>query len=192
MLQSPHHLCSPAGPSPAVPCLSWTGEPRTGHSTPDVASPGQSRGEDHLPWPAGHAPPNAPQDPTGLLGHQGTLLAHGQLAVHQNSQVLLHRAAFQQVSPSLCWCMGLFLPRCRTLHLLMNTLNSSEPAEPLFVHDSDWQVILLSLSQPTRFSILFSTSALLRKGNEWAVGVWLVHHHHPPPHTQPPFPPAVL
>jgi len=31
------------GLSPAVPCLSWTGEPRTRHSTPDVASAGQSR-----------------------------------------------------------------------------------------------------------------------------------------------------
>ena len=29
----------------------------------------------------------------------------------------LRRAARQQVSPSLYWCMGLFLPRCRTLHL---------------------------------------------------------------------------
>ena len=35
--------------------------------------PGQSRGKD-LSHPAGHTLCNAPQGPTGLLGHQGTLL----------------------------------------------------------------------------------------------------------------------
>uniref|UniRef100_A0A8C4XMP3 Myomesin 2 n=1 Tax=Falco tinnunculus TaxID=100819 RepID=A0A8C4XMP3_FALTI len=43
-----------AGPSPVVPRLSRTGEPSTGHSTPDVASPGQSRGAGSPPstcWP---------------------------------------------------------------------------------------------------------------------------------------------
>jgi len=32
----------------------------------------------HLPQPAPNALCNAPQHPIGLLGHQGTLLAHGQ------------------------------------------------------------------------------------------------------------------
>jgi len=34
-----------AGLSPVCPCLSRTGEPRTGHSTPGEASPVLSRGE---------------------------------------------------------------------------------------------------------------------------------------------------
>ncbi|OWK62749.1 hypothetical protein RLOC_00008181 [Lonchura striata] len=44
-------------------------------------------------------------------------LAHGQLLVHQDPQVLLHSAVPQQVSPRLCWYLGLFLHRCRTLCL---------------------------------------------------------------------------
>jgi len=44
MLQAPNHLCSPLLDSPIVLCLSRTWEPKTGQRTPDVASPGQSRG----------------------------------------------------------------------------------------------------------------------------------------------------
>ena len=51
-------------------------------------------GEDHLPQTAGNAVPNAPQDTVGLLGHKSTLLAHGQLVVHQDPHILLCRAAF--------------------------------------------------------------------------------------------------
>ena len=62
-------------------------EPRTGHSSLNVASPGQSRGRGRdLPRPAGHALLNAPQDTGGLLGHKDTLLAHGQHVVLQNTQ----------------------------------------------------------------------------------------------------------
>jgi len=78
---------------------------------------GRAEGEKNLPRPTGHTPLNAPQDPTGLLGNQGTLLAHGQPVIPRDTQVPLRRAALQQVRPSLYWCMGLFLPRCRTLHL---------------------------------------------------------------------------
>jgi len=39
---------------------------------------GRAEEEENLPRPAAHTPPHAPQDPTGLLGTQGTLLAHGQ------------------------------------------------------------------------------------------------------------------
>jgi len=38
---------------------------------------GRADGEENLPRPAGRALLNAPQDPIGLLGSQGTLLAHG-------------------------------------------------------------------------------------------------------------------
>jgi len=36
-----------------------------------------AEGEENLPRPSGHVPLNAPQDTIGLLGNQGTLLAHG-------------------------------------------------------------------------------------------------------------------
>ena len=38
-------------------------------------------GEDYLSHPAGHTLFNVPQNPTGLLGHRDTLLAHGQPVV---------------------------------------------------------------------------------------------------------------
>jgi len=40
---------------------------------------GRVEGEENLPRPAGHTPLDAPQETTGLLGNQDTLLAHGQL-----------------------------------------------------------------------------------------------------------------
>ncbi|PKU40437.1 sterol regulatory element-binding protein cleavage-activating hypothetical protein [Limosa lapponica baueri] len=78
---------------------------------------GRAEGQDDLPPPAGHTLPDAPQDAIGLLGHKGTLLAPGHPIVHQDSQVFRLRAALQQVTPNLYWYMGLFLPRCSTLHL---------------------------------------------------------------------------
>ena len=55
VLQSPHHPRSPPlDSSPVGPHLSWTREPRTGQSTPDGASLGQSRGGGEPPstcWP---------------------------------------------------------------------------------------------------------------------------------------------
>ena len=35
---------------------------------------GRVEGKENLPWPTGHTPLNASQDPIGLLGNQGTLL----------------------------------------------------------------------------------------------------------------------
>jgi len=61
---------------------------------------GRVEGKENLPRPACHTLLDARQDTTGLLGIQGTLLAHGQPVVHQHSQVPLHRAALQQVPPT--------------------------------------------------------------------------------------------
>jgi len=58
---------------------------------------GTVEGEENLPRPTGHTPLNAPQETIGLLGSQGTLLAHGQPVVHQHTQVPLRRAALHQV-----------------------------------------------------------------------------------------------
>ncbi|KFR00107.1 Forkhead-associated domain-containing protein 1, partial [Opisthocomus hoazin] len=69
---------------------------RTSAVRPDRPSLGQCRERKTLPRPAGHTCPNASQDPIGFLGSQGTLLAHGQPVVHQDTQVPLHRAALQQ------------------------------------------------------------------------------------------------
>ena len=42
---------------------------------------GRVEGKENLPRPAGRTLLNGVQDPIGLLGNQGTLLAHGQLIV---------------------------------------------------------------------------------------------------------------
>lgn len=41
----------------------------------------------------------APQDPTGLLCYMSTFLAHGQLGIHQDLQILPCQAAFQPAGP---------------------------------------------------------------------------------------------
>ena len=46
---------------------------------------GSVEGKENLPRPAGHTLLDAPQDAIGLLGNQGTLLAHGQPVVHQDT-----------------------------------------------------------------------------------------------------------
>ena len=64
-----------------------------------TTSLGSVEGKENLPRPAGHTPPNAPEDPISFLGSQGTLMARGLPVVPQHSQVPLRRAALQQVSP---------------------------------------------------------------------------------------------
>ena len=64
--------------------------------------PFQSRAEgEDIPRPAAHALCNAPQDTVGLAGHEGTLLAHGQPAGHQDPQVLLLSAPVQSSAPDV-------------------------------------------------------------------------------------------
>ena len=77
---------------------------------------GSVEAKDHLPPPADNTLPNAAQHTLGLLGHKGTVLARGQLVVHQASQVLLCTAAFQQVSHHPLLLQRVFLPRGRPLH----------------------------------------------------------------------------
>jgi len=107
--------------------LSWTGEPRTGHSRLNVASTGQSRGSRSPPltcWPRSFY---ISQVTIGLLAHQGTLLVHGQPAVHQN---IHRRALLQQVSPNLYWCVQLFLPTYKTT-LVLVIPNQAPPSPTL-------------------------------------------------------------
>ena len=48
---------------------------------------GRAEGKENLPQPAAHTPRDAPQDPIGRLGSQGTLLAHGHPVVHKRRAV---------------------------------------------------------------------------------------------------------
>ncbi|KAJ7409716.1 hypothetical protein WISP_112903 [Willisornis vidua] len=47
----------------------------------------------------------------GLCGHKGILLAHGQTVVQQDSQVLLHSTALQQISHQTVLVHGVILPQ---------------------------------------------------------------------------------
>lgn len=62
---------------------------------------GRVEGEDHLSQSASHTLFNAPQDTIDFLGYKGTLLAYGQSADHQVTQVLLLKASLQQISTNL-------------------------------------------------------------------------------------------
>ena len=57
---------------------------------------GRIEGDNHLPCSASHSSFDAAQDTVGLPGCKSTLLAHAQLFVHQDSQVLLHRVALKE------------------------------------------------------------------------------------------------
>jgi len=48
-----------------------------GHLPLDQVAQSSVEGKDNLPRPAGHTLLDAPHDPIGFLGSQGTLLAHG-------------------------------------------------------------------------------------------------------------------
>lgn len=119
---SAFQLHSPGAPSPprrssrpplalpALPRLPATGEPCTGRSVPAVFSPLHSRAGKHLPallaplW-----------ETISFLGHQSTLLAHGQLLANHWLNIGLrlveqHSAGVQPmgtIQPRLGLCVGL-------------------------------------------------------------------------------------
>ena len=56
-----------------------------------------------FPSPFGHAISDVGEDTILLLVHQGTLLAHVQLAADQHLQALFYWAAFQPLFPKPLW-----------------------------------------------------------------------------------------
>ena len=85
-----------SGPVPTAPHPSYAGVHKLGHSTPDGASQEPSRGGTITSLlPAGYSSSDAAQYTVSLLGCKSTLLAHVQLFVHQDPQVLLYRAALK-------------------------------------------------------------------------------------------------
>lgn len=112
MSDAPNHqlsLLSFAGFSLICPCLSCTGETRTGHGTPNV--PCQI-------WPVGSVPPNAVQDAIVHLCSEGTLLTYVQL-LHQDTQVLLCNSAFQLFDPQPVLVHGVIPPQRQDLAFLL-------------------------------------------------------------------------
>jgi len=101
MLQAPHHLGGPLLVSLEDLFLE-PGSPDLDTALQMWPHQGREEGEDHLPQPVGHTLCNAPQDGIGLLGHKGTLLAHGQPVVLWDTQVLLLQSSFPAGQPLTC------------------------------------------------------------------------------------------
>ena len=68
-------------------------------------------GQNHLPWPAGHAAFDAAQDTAGHLGCERTLPDHVEPLFNQHSQVLLLRAALSTLS-TCSFCFRLSFSCC--------------------------------------------------------------------------------
>jgi len=117
---------------------------------------GSVEGKENLPRPAGHNPLDASQNPVSFLGNQGTLLAHGQPVVHQDTQGPFHRAALQQVCPKPVLVHGVVppqvqdpafalvephqVPLCPTLQPIQVTLNRSTAFWCIY-HSSQFGVV---------------------------------------------------
>ena len=112
---------------------------------------GSVEGEKNLPRPAGHIPVDAPQDAIGLLGSQGTLLAHGQLVIHQDTQVPLHRAALQYVRSKPALVHGVVPPQVQYLALALVELHNA-PLHPAL------QPVQVTLNGSTAFQCTHHSS----------------------------------
>ncbi|KAK4829697.1 hypothetical protein QYF61_006072 [Mycteria americana] len=74
-------------------------------------------GQNHLPQPAGHASLDAAQDTVGLLGCECSLVAHGQLFIHQYPHILLCTAALNPFIPQPVLIPGVALTQVQGLAL---------------------------------------------------------------------------
>lgn len=78
------------------------------------------------------------QDAVWFLCCQCMLLAHGHLPPRP-PQVLFSKACPQPIHPLLCYWKGLFLPRCRTLHLSLLNFIRFLLASSAHLNLSEWQ-----------------------------------------------------
>lgn len=68
--------------------------------------------------------PDAARMAFGLLCHKGTLLAHGQFGVHQDSQPFSIMLLSSWLAPSMCRCMG-FIPGYQVWHFHLLSFQES-------------------------------------------------------------------
>lgn len=126
-------------PSRSISPLFWEAQPQPQNS--QCASPVLSRGKDHLPRPAGSALSNAAQEAVCLLCHEVTLLAHGQLVIHQDPKVLLSKSVLHLVSPQSIWVPGAAVLHMQDLTQLFEKFMRSLSAHfssLLSLHPSGW------------------------------------------------------
>lgn len=122
-LSKPHLISSLwlcAGIFPLSPCLSCTGSPEL--VTALQVWPHPCWRKDHLPRLAGTALPSAGQ---GLLAFLA-IRVHGWLRVSLLSPRTprpFSAKVFSTQPACMFWCLGMFLPRCRTLHFPMHFMS---------------------------------------------------------------------
>jgi len=139
-------------------------KPRTGHTIPYVTSPGQGRGAgspSSTCWPFFF---NVLLDTMGLLATK----AHCWLTAHLLSTRTPRSFSEELLSsisvPNLYWCMQLFLPTCRTLHLPLLNLIRFLFVQPSSLSRSHWMAVQTSGVSTTPFSFV-SSANLLRVGS---------------------------
>ncbi|KAK4807083.1 hypothetical protein QYF61_018424 [Mycteria americana] len=139
------------------------------------------QGHNHFPTPAGHTIFDTSQDAIGFLGHLGTLLAHIQLAVNQQPQVLLCLAAFQPLFPKPMALHGVVVTQINTPTQLGVICKLAEGAlNPLV------QIIDKDIKQNWPQHRALGNTACDRP----PTGVNSIHHHSLGPAIQPVFYPA--
>ncbi|KAK4815896.1 hypothetical protein QYF61_009947 [Mycteria americana] len=114
------------------------------------------QGHDHFPSPAGHTISDTSQDAIGLRGHLGTLLAHIQLAVDQQPQVLLCWAAFQPLFPKPVLLHGVLVTQVQdpTLGLVKPyTVDFSPSIQPVQVPLQSLST-LKQINPPTQLGVI--------------------------------------
>jgi len=74
-------------------------------------------GQNHLPRPAGHSSSGAAQHTVFILGHESTLVAYVQHAIHLYLQVLYGRAVLNPFVPELILIAGVVVTQVQYLPL---------------------------------------------------------------------------
>ncbi|RMC04400.1 hypothetical protein DUI87_19221 [Hirundo rustica rustica] len=169
------------------------------------------QGKNDLPAPAGHTIPDTGQDAIGLLGHQGTLLAHVQSVVDHYPQVPFHLSTVQSHRPQPIKVQDVIVAKMQDsalglikLHLIglcpsIQPFKVSLQSPPTFQQiDTRSQLTVIHKFTNERLNTLIHVinknieqnwpqhRSLRNTTSDWPpAGCSSVHHHSPGPAIQP-------
>lgn len=90
--------------------------------TSDMSHHCWAEGKEHLPWPAGNAPPHAAQAALCHLHHKDTLLAQVHIVIHSLLRSFSPKLLSTQLVPCAYCCLKLFVTRGRTFYISLLNL----------------------------------------------------------------------
>ena len=125
-------------------------------------------GSDHIPWSVGNIPADAAQNSISFLCHNSALLADVQAWCPPGPQVFFAKLLSNWAAPTTYWFLGLFLPRCRTLHLPLLNCMTFQWAHFSSLSGSLWmaaQPSVISAIPPSFVSSAPSCSTLMKTWN---------------------------